>query len=165
MQYRFGRNLGDLAWSRMGGAGVYHWVIDTSPTVCQGRLRRPNTTWHQYQNTFSALLGFMPEHSSQLNCHQWQEDTAWQWALTSTWRKLPFAFLLPFPVFYPLYSLFCISRNASHLSFDQMCPDTEALGLLDSWEFLADISFLMTPAVGNAETVATDLFPIFLTHN
>ena len=25
-----------------------------------------------------------------------------------------------------------ILRNASHLAFDQMCPDTEALGLLDS---------------------------------
>ena len=76
------------------------WLTRLPPSAKEdyaGRTLHGTNTRIPIPDTFSALLGFMlEEHSSQLNCHQWQEDTAWQWGPTSTWRKLPFAFLLPF---------------------------------------------------------------------
>ena len=85
-------------------AGVHRWVIDTSLSVCQGTLRRPNTTCDQYQNTLPNI--HLP--SKCISCTAWlqaavtQQDPtepsatrrpkptySWQWGNHSPKRKLP----------------------------------------------------------------------------
>ena len=163
MQYRFGRNLGDLAWSRMVLVSTTEWLTRLPPSAKEdyaGRTLHGTNTRIPFLHCLALYWKCIAASWTAISDKKTLADNEAPPQLGESCLLLFFYLLLS-----PLYSLFCISRNASHLSFDQMCPDTEALGLLDSWEFLADISFLMTPAVGNAETVATDLFPIFLTHN
>ena len=123
-EYRLGRNLVSVQRSSiLAGGGVYRWVIDTSLSVCQGTLRRPNTTCDQYQNTLPNI--HLP--SKCISCTAWlqaavtQQDPtepsatrrpkptfSWQWGNHSPKRKLPLDYsALVAAVSYSLYSEEC----------------------------------------------------------
>ena len=85
----------------------------------------------------TTLLGFVlsiggPARSPQVN-HLRQEDLLVTLEPKLCQEKASMSHLSIFFTFLSLQTpILRILRNASHLAFDQMCPDTEALGLLDS---------------------------------
>ena len=100
----------------------------------------PKTLSSVYLVRQTTLLGFVlsiggPARSPQVN-HLRQEDLLVTLEPKLCQEKASMSHLSIFFTFLSLQTpSLRILRNASHLAFDQMCPDTEALGLLDSWEF------------------------------
>ena len=151
MQFRFGRIVVCAQRSSIlaGGGG---WCLPLSDWHVSRGAAKEHYAGLTLHGTNSRMLFQIYLFASQLLStawsrvevnHQWQESLL---DLFVTMRLQPNKEKAATTIFWFLfsqflYSLFSILRNASHLSFDQMSPDTEALGLLDSWEFKADISF------------------------
>ena len=97
----------------------------------------PKTLSSVYLVRQTTLLGFVlsiggPARSLQVN-HLRQEDLLVTLEPKPCQEKASMSHLSIFFTFLSLQTpSLRILRNASHLAFDQMCPDTEALGLLDS---------------------------------
>ena len=100
----------------------------------------PKTLSSVYLARQTTLLGFVlskggPACSLQVN-HLWQKDLLVTLEPKLCQEKASMSHLSILFTFLSLQTASLrILRNANHLAFDQKFPDTEALGLLDSWEF------------------------------